>query len=122
KTAVQILHPVPVASGHKEGVTVLQKTFYPFNTVKRRKLVQIRVRNVKILHGIGCKRHFIKPSFPFILKEKYMFAAIKMRVENVREIYIVMKKGYRTFAAKEHIGVFVQETSHQIFRRYIVLL
>ena len=49
-----------------------------------------------------------------------MFSAVEMRVENMRHIDIVMKKGYRTFTTEKHIRVFIQKTAHQLFRREII--
>jgi hypothetical protein len=118
--SIQIFHPVPPSGWHKQGITMLQETLYssiPSNAGN--------FRNQDFLyHNLPMHKLHTESDtndLSICIQKHHMFSSVKMRMENMRHINIIMQESYRSFTSEEHTRVFIQKTSHKIFRRDIIV-
>ena len=73
---------------------MLQRAFYAFDVFQGGEAFKIGIGDVVIFQGIRGIRHVVEALLPFGCEQQHAFAPAKMAVENVRQIQIIMQKGF----------------------------
>ena len=73
---------------------MFKRAFYAFDVFQSGKTLEIGVGNVVIFQGIGGVGDVVEALFPLGGEQQHPFAATEMAVKNVRQIQVVVQKGF----------------------------